>query len=255
MPDLLTTPRIRLQAAREKTTQLLQSLDEFKSRNPVRLIQVPAQDPEWTSVRLKISDTIPPNLSYLAGSIIEDYRASLDTMVVALALRNGHPDVSRVSLPFCQSEESFLSKNEQKKLDGLRDSDKRYVATLKPWKGGDKVLWTLNEAANTHKHRYLIPISTIPTTVITSYIVFKTLPGHLGNSFVGMDPEGPQDLTEGVEVAGYKVGTACQIGPLQALPAITMKGLEFADGVPIDWVLLTFQTRLDNIMADIESLF
>lgn len=108
---------------------------------------------------------IPPLINAAAGSILHDIRTSLDMLAVALAERNGHSAPKDVYFPICEDLRAFLDTRRgggKEKIKRLSTADQAAIEGLKPYKGGNDLLYALHHLDITSKHRRLIHIDKFP---------------------------------------------------------------------------------------------
>lgn len=99
---------------------------------------------------------VPEEIKTATGMIIQAQRDSLDYLVVALARKNGAVKVTEPEFPICDSDTRFADKGTQRKIGSLSDMDKAAIMALKPYKGGNNLLYALHWLSNKSKHRDLI---------------------------------------------------------------------------------------------------
>jgi hypothetical protein len=100
----------------------------------------------------------------IAGDVLQNLRSALDHVMYNLALV-ANPNATeatlrKVSFPICNSSVEYKA-NTRKRLKRLiepRALD--FIDALKPYKGGNYLLWKLHSTNNIDKHRKLITIGT-----------------------------------------------------------------------------------------------
>ena len=111
------------------------------------------------AIKVKIDTPLPLIVNAEAGIIIHSIRSSLDLLAVALAERNGHLAPKDVYFPICESLTAFLDTRPgggAKKIARLSDADKLVIENLKPYQGGNDLLYSLHKMDVLRKHQSLI---------------------------------------------------------------------------------------------------
>jgi hypothetical protein len=116
--------------------------------------------PDFTRAQMIRHDrVIPDEIKTATGMIIQAQRDSLDHLVHALAVNNGAKKLSATEFPISDSEVRLSDKGTLRKIAELTAADQAVILGLKPYKGGNNVLYALNWLCNKSKHRDLIAIA------------------------------------------------------------------------------------------------
>jgi len=101
------------------------------------------------------------------GAYLNTIRSSLDILATALAYRYGVAKPERAAFPIVYSEAKFLSGGYSafKFINGLPDTPRSIIESLKPYKGGNDALWSLHDLDNKRKHRNLLDVAIRPITM------------------------------------------------------------------------------------------
>jgi hypothetical protein len=99
-------------------------------------------------------DPLPAIINAETGAIINSIDTSLDLLSGALAARNGYPNSKDVYFPIRQSLADFQKIN----IKELSTADFGVIARLRPYKGGNDLLYALRALDNTRKHRRLVAV-------------------------------------------------------------------------------------------------
>jgi hypothetical protein len=146
----------KIKWANKRIDQLKVAIDGFIKLNPysVRGKRNPqTQEPIYYLAR---KDDIPPDIVLLAGDVLQNLRTALDYAIVALAPAAMKSD-RKLGFPIFESippppddEAKFAGK-----VGCLRHEAQDYIKQIKPYKGGNRVLWRLHELNIRDKHRLL----------------------------------------------------------------------------------------------------
>ena len=109
--------------------------------------------------QLRFLADIPDDLIDETHAALGNYRGSLDSVAWAVANRLGPPKVpTNVSFPVGESQEAFESTGTQGKIEQVGADWATFVKTLKPYRGGNDLLYDLHAFNNADKHRVLMRI-------------------------------------------------------------------------------------------------
>lgn len=148
----------RVAWVRGEITRLEDEVSSFLTSNPVEVV--------WSFdlgryesrriYKLVQRAAVPKSAQIRAGSIINEMRSVLDSLACTLSVRNGNKDIGSTYFPTGKSQEIFDSANIQKKIKNLSDADKALIRGLKPYPGGNDLLYTLHSSDIIRKHQRLI---------------------------------------------------------------------------------------------------
>lgn len=103
---------------------------------------------------------MPRMLNVGTGSVVHFLRASLDMLAAALACRNRVKPGRNTHFPIFDTAIGASDPNRgldsQKCKHWLSDSERAIIKSLRPYKGGDDTLWTLNKLDHLFKHERLV---------------------------------------------------------------------------------------------------
>jgi len=109
---------------------------------------------------------LPPAFNVEAGAYINVIRSSLDILASTLSARNGKPDNRQAQFPIYQSAAHML--DPQKGLDTiwwLSEDQRVLIKSLEPYSGGNDTLRALHDLDIRRKHRRLLEVKLLPSTV------------------------------------------------------------------------------------------
>jgi hypothetical protein len=118
-----------------------------------------------------VSLRFPPIWGLLLGSVVYNFRCSLDHVAWALYKRGSSPKLShrresRIYFPIYADRVKF-NDSLKRKLPGVRRADIAKVRRYQPYKAGKRnldrhVLWVLNDLSRRDKHRTVQPVVPVP---------------------------------------------------------------------------------------------
>lgn len=150
----------RLDWVRGEIDKLAKELAEFAASDPIQVIwhfEIPQCNP-WRIYRTKQVAHLPQVTQIHAGVIINELRAILDALACALAVRNGHDNVKGTYFPTGQTKEIFDDQL-KRKTKKLSAQDRDTIATLRPFLGGNDLLYALHSSDIIRKHQRLIVLT------------------------------------------------------------------------------------------------
>ena len=130
---------------------------EFKDVNP--------DGPDCLIVAVE-KEPFPLKFSVEFGVYLNAIWSSLDILATSLAQRHGVPRPDSASFPIAKSEAVFLAGKDFKGAElikGLPASERALIEGLKPYKGGNDLLWSLHNLDIVRKHRRLLTIEVTPS--------------------------------------------------------------------------------------------
>lgn len=111
------------------------------------------------AIKVKINNPLPLIINAEAGVIVHSIRSSLDLLTVTLAERNGHLAPKDTYFPICDNVAAFQdtrSRGGAKKIARLSEADRLVIENLKPYRGGNDLLYSLHKMDVLRKHQSLV---------------------------------------------------------------------------------------------------
>jgi hypothetical protein len=97
-----------------------------------------------------------------AGVYIHLMRTALDLMATALAYRHSVALPEKAYFPIAPSEDLWRTAKGSKFIKALPPRACQIIEDLKPYKGGNDLLWALHELDNVRKHRRMLSVRVDP---------------------------------------------------------------------------------------------
>jgi len=160
----LSAPRAKLAWANDQINVLHAKIIIFGERKPYRVIHESNPDGAGYLVKLQTLEPVPDDIVIHIGAVLAAQRDSLDFLATALAERNGAKEPRDVHFPIAGSKQSFRERGTQKKIAKLAVEDRAIIEALKPYKGGNDMLYALNWLCQKGKHRKPLLIGGAPTS-------------------------------------------------------------------------------------------
>lgn len=130
------------------------AIEEFKAINPYEIIPQPEIKADRIVYDIKRADDVPLHIRAIAGDVIQNLRTALDYLACAIVPsptnRTYFPILKQAPTPD-QIKAAFDGK-----INGASQFAIDEIAGLKPYKGGNNILWRLHELNKRDKHNLLV---------------------------------------------------------------------------------------------------
>jgi len=154
MADPFYSARRRIERAKQCAENLKARTEAFVATKPYTSVsEADLQQPEIMEHKVKFVGHLPDEISDITMEAISAIREALDHAAYAVATRKTH---GGTSFAFGQSAADFEGQLKTKS-ENIPDEIKAVFRSFQPYRGGDDLLWTLNELCNTKKHRLVVP--------------------------------------------------------------------------------------------------
>ncbi len=157
--DLLCDPKLKIERAKSHVNDLTREVRAFINSKPHRIIEKPYsyRGQKRTCVFLKLRRNIPDVIPLIAADAVHNLRVSLDQLTYRLAQINGYPNSTNTYFPVARCAQVFKSES-RRKLRRLDPVAQEMINRLKPYKGGNNLLWSLHALDIADKHRIVVPV-------------------------------------------------------------------------------------------------
>jgi hypothetical protein len=156
--DRIILLRIKIERAKQHISDLEIELGNTRGRyKEVRLLE---KDPDFGNTFLAWKNL--PIYSFeslaIAGDAIHNIRSSLDQLAYQLAVAGTDRTPRRtVCFPIAKDRDTYEAEK-ARKVKGIRPEAVELIDRLKPYKGGNDMLWRIHELDNIDKHRYVFTV-------------------------------------------------------------------------------------------------
>jgi hypothetical protein len=151
MIDLSDANAVLDQADRD-IAHLSADVEIFYGINPYTLTMEHRAD-GWTNIYISAAHSLKNKFGPRIAAVIQHQRNSLDYTVEALALSNGAPTSTRRSFPITKTEEALYNNSSKEKIRNILPEHQKIIYGLRPFKGGNDILFALHTLNNEQKHR------------------------------------------------------------------------------------------------------
>lgn len=158
MGDPLESPKLCLSYARDDIQDLDNKFEAFFMSNPYTKVIEHDLKAGMDVHKVKLTKQLPARISHLANRIAVEMRSALDQCGYAIAKASGNTRLKGTYFPFARTA-SELDDVVSRRCKDLPPEISAFFRSFNAHKGGDDLLWSLNELANCHKHRFIMPVA------------------------------------------------------------------------------------------------
>lgn len=155
--ERLSRIQIKVHRAREHGVQLMHEIKTFLDSDPYKIATKIDPDDQKVIYYLTSVHQTPPQLSAIVGDVIQNLRSALDHLAYQLVLAGGGTPSTQTYFPVCDSVNRYKSEKPNK-LKGVHPDAVKAIDVIRPYKGGNDVIWQLHKLCNVDKHRLLITV-------------------------------------------------------------------------------------------------
>lgn len=140
---------------------------EFYASKPYTKIIETDSDTSEELHKIKLVKPMPIALPGIAFDVVNNLRPALDQACYAI-----NPQKNGSSFPFARNTKHFEN-SINGKTKHLPKEIVDLIRRFKPYKGGDNLLWALNELCNANKHAIVCPVATVSGGVAADTLVMR----------------------------------------------------------------------------------
>ncbi|HME56798.1 MAG TPA: hypothetical protein VKF63_00550, partial [Terracidiphilus sp.] len=133
-------------------------LQRFMGTKPYEIVAEPNLKSGKKVYIVKRVTPVPALICAIAGDALQNLRTALDYMAHGLVIANDGKVTSDTSFPILKGDigSEVYKPAFDRKVDGMRGDVIEKIKSLKPYKGGDDILWRLHAMNIRDKHRLLV---------------------------------------------------------------------------------------------------
>lgn len=147
--------RRKLARSKKHITDLDWQVMAFLNGNPYAEVREPdPQRPNHIVFKIKLVRPLPSGLDEIVGDAVNNMRSALDHAGYEIAVASGRTDPQHAYFPIFGSAANF-DKSARSRCKDVPDEIFAFFRALKPYKGGNDLLWALNRIAVGDKHRVI----------------------------------------------------------------------------------------------------
>lgn len=166
----LDGPRLKLCRARHHIGDLDAPLSAFWKTNPYEVFEEVDVKTRQSIYRVRVNNDPPPLLSAIAGDAFHNMRSALDLLIRQLVIANNKTP-RKEAFPISNSETDFDPSGIGTVRGRISVDAEKVLRDLKPYKGGNDLLWGLHQLDIIDKHRLLLVVGGAWTDLILEFTV------------------------------------------------------------------------------------
>jgi hypothetical protein len=172
---------LKIKRAKEHVADLERQLHVFLESGPYKVGA--KHDPQTRKLIYCVTSAqpIPDCLPLVAGDAIQNLMSALDHLAYQIVCSNtgDHPpNPNRIYFPVADDAEKYEAKK-RGKIEGARQETFDAIDALKPYRGGNDLLWALYRLNNIEKHRLLLTVGSQAAGINLGQLMAS----HLGGAF------------------------------------------------------------------------
>jgi hypothetical protein len=156
MPDF-RDPILKLERAKHHISDLNAKCSRFYDSLRTTFFIEDDTKTHKRTLRVRVDQAIPNSFSLIIGDAIHNMRSALDHLTWDV-LKPFKPIPNRVQFPFCKTIKSFESVLKDRQILIAADQIIRKFRNLKPYPGGNDILYALHVLDIADKHPLVVPV-------------------------------------------------------------------------------------------------
>jgi hypothetical protein len=207
-------------------------------------------DLETALVQFRKADPVPPQINLIAGDAIQNLRSSLDYLACALVRQNQASPSKFTEFPIFDQPISTrkLEARFDGKVKGMRHEVANQIKDIRPYQGGDNLLWRLHRLNIIDKHNMLVTVFGNITAVNGLPPVADQWNGNLWASIPGVPSALKQGDEFSIEIPGVKVDKNTNF-----FAEVVFNEPEVAEGYPVILALRQLRRRVVMVIGSLSS--
>jgi hypothetical protein len=163
----LSSARVMLARANKDFIKLERATGRAIKNQAYEMFSEPhPEKPEFFICKMRLASELPDAISELTGHIVNNLRFSLDHALSEIAVSSGCTKprhLRNAYFPFSGNQPTFES-NLAGRCADVPQTMWPLLRKYRPYKGGEDLLFALNETCTAHKHDLVTPVGTITLT-------------------------------------------------------------------------------------------
>jgi hypothetical protein len=151
---------LKVKRAKEHIADLDREIRRFLDTNPYTVGAKRDSQTRKLIYCVTTAEPTPARLPLIAGDIIQNLMSALDHLAYQLVMSDtgdNPPNPNWIYFPIADDAAKYEAKK-RGKMEGARQETFDAIDALKPYKGGNDLLWSLYRLNNIEKHRLLITV-------------------------------------------------------------------------------------------------
>jgi hypothetical protein len=170
----------KVERAKKHITDVQFATLNFLKTNPYKVTTKRNPNTRQLIYYLSAVEPVQPSIALIAGDAIQNLMSALDHLayqIVCAGTNNYPPNPNWIYFPIQDDATKYHAKK-LGKIEGARQSAIEAIDTIKPYKGGNDLLWMLYKLNNIEKHRFLITVGSMFQNVNIGPCMIQDLWNH-----------------------------------------------------------------------------
>lgn len=255
---LFTGARLKVERSYAHFENLKTDAGAFWKRNPHRIVHELDADGGQKHIRVRINEHPPAIWGTIIGDVVHNLRSALDLLATDLARASGHTSNTALKgtyFPVAADRQEFETAGHiRDKIKRLSPADREHITALKPYRGGNDLLWKLHQLDILDKHTLLVPaICGLQQNNPGLFLPGPIGPGTNKSVEMKMGYREKFPLEDGDILASYPATQPESSVEVEATFTIAFGQGQVADGEPVLPTLLQFGQLVDEIIKSFEA--
>lgn len=242
MSDIFHSSKYMISRAKHHFSDFERQITRFIKSNAYSVVVDNDTDASQKVQKLKLIKPLPVALPAIAADTVNNLRSALDQAVFAITQATG---VKETYFPFSKDAAHFQNTVKGRCKD-LPQEITDLIVAFKPYKGGNDLLWALNELSNANKHAFIRP-----TAVAVGGMYVDNLTITSSNSIAVNMPRWDRAKNE-MELFRQSIDGTAEYD-IQISTYVAVCDIDFIDGKPAEAVLREFIRIVEDIVMKIEA--
>jgi hypothetical protein len=178
--DRLIHVTLKVKRAKEHFADLDRQVRAFLATNPYRVACKVDPDTRKPTYYVASVEPTPQCLPLVAGDVIQNLMSALDHLAYQLVCsdtRDSPPNARWIFFPIQDDAAKYESKK-RGKIEGATQDTIDAIDALKPYKGGNDLLWMLWRLNSVEKHRILLTVGSCAAGVHLGQMLAQSIPAE-----------------------------------------------------------------------------
>jgi hypothetical protein len=248
MSDPFASSRSKLAWAKENLfPDLHHRIEGWMSQSPYAKIIEADSKPGWEVHKIKLVQPFPETFGNIVGDLVGNLREVLDNAGYAIAVAANSPKTKNTAFPFA-SNVSQMASSIGRSADLPKEIQSLFFG-FQPYRGGDDLLWALNELCNGKKHKFVTPMAQV-------MLRGRGFAQGMGRPFMMPNPhvwDSAKDEMVVMRLGPIVVPGATFDYDFDFYPLVTINEIPVVQGQPVLGVLYELCLKVESILMAIEA--
>lgn len=150
---------VKIERAKQNMNELQTEISSFISTHPYSIRTKRNLQTRQLIYYVSEAKDVPQKIALISGDVIQNLRSALDYLAYDLFCNEtkGNLPGRHIYFPIEKDKDTY-EKEKNRKTDGISIKAKLLIDEVKPYRGGNEILWRIHELNNIDKHRLLITV-------------------------------------------------------------------------------------------------